>query len=174
MIPLLAFAGTVTLCLFLTGNLSKEKIEKIIGKKNEQEVAPVAPGDVTDPYVRALKQREDELAKREARVQEEDERVKKSQADLEKLRADIETIQKEIGDTLAVEDSDQQKRVADVALSLSKMKPMNAAKTLDTWDVKESSKVLLLIKEKERGKILDAMTPEKAAAILLDLQSSKL
>ncbi len=174
LLPLVAFAGTVAVCLSLTGNLSKEGIDKILGRAQPAKQTQEAAEGQTDPYLRALQQREEDLKKREAKVQEDDARIKKAQTDLDQLRTEIEDLQKEIGDALKVEDAEQQKRVADVALSLGKMKPVNAAKTLESWDVQESAKVLRLVKDKERGKILDSMTPEKAAAILLELKAAKL
>ena len=172
-IPLLALAGTVVACLALTGNLSKEQMLKIIGKGPAAEQSAEAPKE-EDPYLRALQQREEALKKREAKLQEGEAQLKKSQADLEQLKTEIEAVQKEIGDTLKSEDADAQKRISDVALSLSKMKPTSAAKTLESWEIPDAAKVLRGVKDKERGKILDAMPPEKAAAILLELKAAKI
>lgn len=172
-VPLIAFVGTVAACLAVTGNLSKEGIEKILSRAPVAEETPAPAVQEADPYLRALQQREEELKKREAKVQEDDARIKKSQADLDQLRTDIEGIQKQIGAALKVEDAEQQTRLSDVALSLAKMKPTNAAKTLESWDAQEAAKVLQAVKDKQRGKILDAMTPEKAAAILTELKTPK-
>jgi flagellar motility protein MotE (MotC chaperone) len=174
LIPLIAFATTVVACLALTGNLSKEQILKIVGKAPAAEQAGEAPKEEADPYLRALQQREDALKKREAKLQESEAQIKKSQTDLDQLKTELEAVQKQIGDTLKNEDADAQKRISDVALSLSKMKPTNAAKTLDSWEAPDAAKVLRMVKDKERGKILDAMTPEKAATILLELKAGKI
>jgi len=171
LIPLLSFAGTVAVCLALTGNLSTAGINKILRTEPPAEQAPAAPAQEVDPYLQALQRRDEELKKREASVQAQEAQVKKAKADLEQLRTDVEQIQKKIGEVLKADDADQTKRVTDVALSLSKMKPTNAGKLVDAWDVKEAAKVLRLVKDKERGKILDSMTPEKAGAVLLELQS---
>lgn len=173
-IPIIALVGTVVACLALTGNLSKEQMLKIVGKGPAAEQAEETPKEEADPYLRALQQREEALKKREAKLQDNEAQIKKSQADLDQLKTELEAVQKQIGDTLKNEDADAQKRISDVALSLSKMKPANAAKTLDTWEAADVAKVLRVVKEKDRGKILDAMPPEKAAAVLLELKAAKI
>jgi flagellar motility protein MotE (MotC chaperone) len=178
LIVLLSFAGTVAICLAVTGNLSMEGIGRIIRPKPAAEETPEAPREEVDPYLQALQRREEDLKKREASLQTEEAQLKKSKADLEQLRTDVEQIQKQIGEVLKTEDAEQVKRDTDVALSLSKMKPTNASTLIASWEAKEAARVLRLVKDKERGKILDAMTTDKttsdkAAAILLELQNAK-
>ena len=178
LVALIAFAGTVAAILAITGNLTQESLTKIVSPPPPPvETAPEAKPDETDAVIRALQAREEDLNKREAAVKEEEDRLKKEQADLEVLRTQLVGIQQEIGKTIQAEDADHLKRVQNVALSLAKMKPAQAAKTLGTWSVQDVAKVLRFMKDKERGKLLDAIAsdqPEQAAKILLYLQNEKL
>jgi flagellar motility protein MotE (MotC chaperone) len=168
LVAAIAFAGTVAAILAITGNLSQESLMKIVSPAPAPvETAPEAKPDETDAVIRALQARDEDLNKREAAVKEEEDRLKKEQADLDVLRTQLVGIQQEIGKTIEAEDADHRKRVQNVALSLAKMKPAQAAKTLGTWSVQDAAKALRFMKDKERGKLLDAK-------ILLYLQNEKL
>lgn len=176
MLPLVSFLATVVVLTVVTGNLSKEKLQSVLGKTDAKPAAvkqEQQPSE-SDVFARALKQRDEELKRREAKVREDEERVKKMQADLEQLRTELTTIQNQIQTALKSEDAKQKASLQDVALSLSKMKPTNAAETLSEWPPSEAADILRLIKDKERGKILDAMKPEKAAPLLKSLQEPRL
>lgn len=174
LVPVVAFAATLVVCLALSGNLSKEGIQKLVSSPTAETSAETAPANEIDPLVKALQTREEDLNKRETQVREDEERVKKEQADLEALRTELQALQVKIGAAVKTEDAAQEKRIEDVALSLAKMKPKNAADTLSAWTVDDAAAVLRKVKDKDRGKILNEMTPEKASAVLLELQSPRL
>lgn len=178
-VAVLFFAGSLAGLLAFNGNLSKEGLEKLRHPKTAEQKAEAgaasdAPEDESSALAQALKQRAEELDKREAKLREEEERIKKARTDLESLRAEVQSVQTQISASVKTVDSDRQKRMADVALSLSKMKASNAAETLKTWPVQDAVGVLRLVKDKERAKILDAMPPEQSAALLMELQNKKL
>jgi len=167
---IVCFLAAVLVPVIATGNFSKEGLAKLSGRgAPEAIVEEEAPDDVT-PLVRALRQREDGLAKREAKLKEDEERLKMMQADLDKLRAELKTVQAQITQALQAADVDKKARLEEVAKSLAEMKPQNAADTLKEWPPEDAANVLRLVKDKERGKILDSMDPEKAAIVLRAIQ----
>lgn len=168
-----AFAAAALVPLHLSGNLNKEGIERIFGK--EPPPAPAEEADTVsqDPLTDALKKKEESLKAREEELRQKEEQVKKMTADLEALRSDIATMQAQMEEKLSQEDAAQAERLQTVAQSLSKMKPANAAASLESWDPKEAATVLKLVKERERGRILDAMG-DKAAPLLRALQDKRL
>ena len=180
-LAVLSFVGTLLGLMAISGHLSKEQLKKVATPQKtleaeaakEKEAAP-PPQDDAEPLARALQARDEDLKRREAKVQEDEARLKKLQADLETLRADvlrIETkIESEMKTSVAATDEADKTRLQDVAKSMGKMKPMNAADAMKEWSPQESAAVLRILKEKDRGKILDAMSPEKAASILQALQ----
>ena len=169
-VALVAFAGALVVAGKATGvldALTRENVGKLIsGKPEEEKPLSQEPRDDVVPLTRALKMREEELNKREESIRQQDAQIKKRQTDLEELQTQIKGIQEQIQQTVSVQDAVRNNRFQDVAMSLSKMKPANAAKILNDWPAEEIGGVLALIKEKDRGKILDAMTPEKAASAL--------
>ncbi len=175
-LPLVSFLATVVALTLLSGNLSKEKLLGAFGGKSGKPAPAVQeeqPSE-SDMFARALKQRDEDLKQREAKVREEEERIKKMQVDLQQLRTELATIQTQIQTVLKTEEASRKVALNDVAMSLSKMKPQNAADTLSEWPASDAADILRLIKDKERGKILDAMKPEKAAPLLKSLQEPKL
>lgn len=169
---LAVFVGTIVGAMALTGNLTKERLERVVKGPPPPPPKEETPDDV-GPWARALRDRETELDKREADLAEREKRVTQMLADLDELRTQVQDIQKQIRASLDAEDEDRGKRLDDIAKSLGQMKPANAAKTLDDWPVSDAADILRRVSERDRGKILDGMDPSKAAAILRALQEPK-
>jgi len=170
---LVVFFATVIGALAASGNLTRESIERLL-KPPPEPVSATEPADDVGPVARALRTRREELDKREAALKVREERINQMLSDLQELRADIEAIQQQIRAALDAEDKDRADRLKEVAASLAGMKPDNAARTLEDWPVEDAAEVLCLIKERDRGKILDGMDPVKAAVLLRALQERKL
>jgi len=176
-----SFAGAVLGPLALSGNLNQDGLNKLLGKppveKPGEAGAPgaegAAPQGDVDPLVAALKAREEEIARREEEVRKQEESLRKMTADLEAMRDDLATMQTQIDEKIAREDDSRKERMQEVALSLAKMKPTNAAASLKSWSPEDAAAVLRLVKDRERGKILDAMG-ESAAPLLQVLQQPRI
>jgi flagellar motility protein MotE (MotC chaperone) len=171
-IALVFFSAAVAVPMWLTGKFTKENIQKITNPKPPETKA--AEGDDVGPLAQALKAREEELKKREAKVQQDEERLQKMQTDLDQIRSEIQSVQTKITASLKTADAEREKRLQDVALSMTKMKPEKAAEAFKEWPPDEAAEVFRLMKDKERGKILDAMDTKQAAAILAILRQSKI
>lgn len=173
LLGIMAFLAAVIVPLALSGNLSSEAIGKAMKKESPVPEAARSQGEV-DGLVRALKDREAELDRREEKVKAEEARLKKMQAELDDLRAELANIHLQVQEALGTEDAGKAERVKETALAISKMKPANAAESLKDWTPEDAAEVLRNVKERERGKILDAMEPTQAAQVLKSLQNSKL
>jgi len=168
-----AFAAAVLVPIGMSGHLNREGFEKILKKDTAPTPAAVKP-DPANPLLRALQKQREALAKREAKLKEDEQRVRAMQADLDQLRDELEEVLSEIQAKLSEEDAAQQQRLAKVAEALADMKPRNAAETLETFTADEASRVLMLVKDRDRTKILDAMEQEQAALILKTLQTPRI
>ena len=67
-------------------------------------------------------------------------------------------VQEDVIKALDTLDAEQAKGIEDVALSMASMKPAIAAKDLELMSPEDAARLLPLIEERKRGKILDAMT----------------
>jgi len=176
---IVCFIGAIAFSLHAGGHLNKENMSILLGKEQPAEAAPAETGENVPQteaggVKSALTEREEKIFEREKELAQEAERLEKVRAELEVERAEIEKIQKEIQQAIAAENADQPKRIEEVALSLSKMKATNAAKTLQEWSDEEAANILRLMKDRDRGKILDLMEAERAAKVLRALQAPKL
>jgi len=171
-LALTAFALTLVAALALSGNLNKEKLQQAFQKDTEN-VIPEEEPDPVAPWAQALKEKEEALNKREAELKEREAQLERERQGLIELKSELTAIQSRIDESLQATDTEQQAKRQEVADSLSKMKPANAAKILDDWVPDEAAEVLRLIQEKDRGKILDSLVlvnASKAAEILRIIQ----
>lgn len=171
---LAAFLAAILIPMGMSGKLTKESLDKLLGKEEPKPEEGPAKASKEDILVRAIKDREEELDQREAKVREEEDRIRKMQSDLDQFRNELLTLQMQIQEMVKAEDSNRETRLKDVAQSLGKMKPANAAQTLSSWTPDDAADVLRLVKERERGRILDAMQPEQASMVLKSIQANRL
>lgn len=168
---LVCFIGVLVGAAALTGKLSKESVMRMVKGEPEPVAAPIEEPDDVGPVAQALKKRDEQLRAREESVAKEEEMIKLQQRDLETLRTETKELLDQLKQTIAERDTAREQRLQSIAKSIEGMKPANAAKTLEEFETEDAADVLRLIKEKTRGKILDAMAPEKAALLLQNLQS---
>ena len=57
-----------------------------------------------------------------------------------------------------------------IAITIEGMDAENAARTLETMPTNEAAEILLNVKDKTRGNILDAMATETAARVLKEMR----
>lgn len=168
-----AFAAALLVPVGMSGHLNREGLEKIF-KKDSAAPPALAKPDPANPLLRALEKQREALNQREAKLKEDEQRVRAMQADLDQLRDELKEVLSEIQAKLSEEDTAYQERLAKVAESLADMRPRTAAETLKTFTADEASRVLMLVKDRQRTKILDAMEQEQAALILKTLQTPRI
>lgn len=171
---LAAFLITLMVPVALSGNLSMETLNRIIGReaadKKSEPATPVEEPDDIDPLVKALKAREEKVAQREAELAKEAARLDQDKAHVKELVGELEQILAQITQSLDTADANREKQIGEVAKSFASMKPKNAAQALETLPAEDAIAYLKYIKEKDRGKILDEMQPDKVAVLLQMLQ----
>lgn len=178
-VAMLAFITFVLALLGLlaaTGNLNAEALGKLAGQKTaevagEQQQPSV---DELDPIARAIREREASLNQKEQELKSREAELEIQKADVEsklsELQSTLAQLQETLGSLTTTTDTDRQARLMDVATSLGKMKPTNAALAVEELDTETAVAVLRLVEEDPRGKILDKMKPEKAALVLRAMQ----
>lgn len=170
-LPVVSFLVTLLAMMAVTGTLSKENFDKLLGREDRRVVVPQeeAPDDL-DPIVRALSAREDDLDRRELLLKQDEDRLQRTRRELDELRAELNTLAQQITTSLDTVDATEQARLQDFAASLAMMKPLNAAQTLQELDPEIAGAVLRLMEPRNRGKVLDVMDPKLAASLLHSLQ----
>jgi len=169
------FAGfaALGLAIYLSGALTQEGLRKLL----DVEPAPVETTDAPasevqiPEVVKALNEREADLDAREAALKTETARLEESRAQLEELRAVLRDLVADASSSLDQADAGKQARLQNVAMSLAAMKGPQAAEAISSWAPEDAAVVLQMIEKRARGKILDSLTPDQAAAILRAMES---
>ena len=168
-----SFAAALLVPLGLSGNLNREGLEKILKRDAQRPVEAPQPDPAT-PLLRALNQQREALERREEELKEEEQRLRAMHADLEELREKVRDMLFKVQTTLSEEDEAHDERLQEVAQALSRMNPRNAAETMNSFTPDEAARVLRLIRDRDRIRILDAMDQEQAALILRTLQEPRI
>jgi flagellar motility protein MotE (MotC chaperone) len=171
-VVLLGFVGSLAGVLAATGNLSREGLDKILGKTPPAAAEPEEEPDDLDPLLRAVREQQKKLEEREAGLKEREERVKTAEQDLAKLRDELSGMLQQYAENLDKVDADQEQKRQEVAMLLEKMKPDQAAEIIGAKEPEEAVQLLQLLPEKSRPKVMDKLAPEKAGAILDAMQNA--
>lgn len=171
-IALAAFAGGMVLPMALSGNLNAEGIQRALGR-GETEIAPAPKEDALGPFARKLKEREDQLRANEQALEERTERLAQRERELDETLERIQEIQARLDEQMAAEDEARLERISKMAKMMSAMDPSKAAEDLETMTPEDAAEVLLLVKERTAGSILDEMEPRKRVLIHQILQSRR-
>jgi flagellar motility protein MotE (MotC chaperone) len=175
LLGLFSFIVTIAVAGLITGDLSKAGIDRLMGKAPEEQaqqprqVAAEAPDPLSD-LAKALNQREQAIKEREERVAAREARLAEDLAQLEELRGQVQTLLKEAASAVDQTDAQEIERMQAVAASLGEMSSEQAARTIEQWPPDYAARVLRLIDDRPRGKILDAMAADKASVILRAMQ----
>ena len=163
-----AFVATVVGALYFAGGFTQEGLQRLLGvepPKVEQAAAPPSAEQIPE-VVKALNERDAELTERETALKTEEKRIEQTRQQLDELRTTLQALVADATKSLDQSDSDKQQRLQNVASSLGAMEPESAAKAIESWLPQDAAIVLQLMDEELRGEILNAMKPDKSAAIL--------
>jgi flagellar motility protein MotE (MotC chaperone) len=166
-----AFAATIAGALYLSGGFTQDGMQKLLGIETPKplEAAPASAEQIPE-IVKALNERDKDLTERETALKTEEKRIEETRAQLEELRTTLQDLVAEATKSLDQADSDKQERLQNVANSLGAMEPESAAQAIETWIPQDAAIVLQMIDEEVRGEILNAMKPDKSAAILIAMK----
>ncbi len=167
LLALLSFALTVAGMLAMTGDLNKAGLEKLLGRNQPEVSAETAPEpDQLSEMAKALQEREEAIKAREDDLEIQQQRLNETQDQMEELRNNLKDLIAQLTQSVDTIDADTQARLQDVADSLAGMKPDAAALVLAEYPPEQGARLLQLIDERARGKILDKMNEKKAAEFL--------
>lgn len=167
---LLAFAAGMLVPLALTGNLNAEGINRILGRAEPAELS--APReDPLGSLARKLRDREEQLRAREQQLEERLARIEQRERELDDTLEQLEEIQARLDERIAEEDAARMQRIEKMADIMAAMEPAKAAEDLESMTPDDAAEVLLLIKDRTAGAILDEMEPRKRVLIHQILQS---
>ena len=179
-----SFVGSVVGAMALTGHLNAESLARLTGGNPPQQTAAAPAGETsasTDPVrvssldtlSRQLREKEAALNQREEELKQREAQVTAWEAELTKLRADLETMQKQLETSLQNADTERQVRLKTIALTIGEMKPDKAAERLEGLDPADIAEILLQVEGKNRGKIMEALSPETAVSVMRQLQGKR-
>lgn len=167
----LAFLLAVVIPMAATGKLDKASIDKILGK--EVVLEPDEP-DPANSLLVSLDAERERLKEWESKLSKREEFLNLREQELSSTLNEVTQMQESIAAAMDTMDEDQQKRMMEVAKTLGTMKPNNAADDLESMTPEQAARLLPMIDERARGKILDAMDDLQHRSLILQImQESK-
>lgn len=139
-----------------TGGSNASSIEK----KSDSE-----GDDVELNHLARLRERKIELDKREEDLAKLEEELTKQRAELEQKLKELENVRRNISSTLEEKVQNDDQKVQDLVLFYSNMKPLQAAKVMETIDESLAVRIIEKMKKKNAADILNLLKPEKAQSL---------
>lgn len=172
LVAIVGFAAGVLVPMALTGNLNAEGINRVLGRDEPPPLA--APKqDPLSPFALKLQEREEQVRAREQALEERLARIEQRERELDDTLAQIEEIQARLDERIAEEDEARMDRISKMADMMAAMDPGKAAEDLESMTPEDAAEVLLLVKDRTAGAILDEMEPRKRVLIHQILQSRR-
>ena len=169
LVGVVAFVLTLLGAMAVSGNLSEEGFDRLLGA---EELSPVTvdPEDDLDPLLKALKSREEAVRMAEKDLESRQENLEIRERDVETMLKDVAQVLEQLTESLDDADTGYEKNLTETAKSLEGMKAKSAAEVLEKIPLEDAAQLLLRIKDRDRGKILDEMDPELTAQVIQILQ----
>lgn len=169
------FVGTLAGALAVTGKLNADTLAKLMGGKEAAHTeSAAAPQAELGPLSTKIKEEQERLRARERELDERESQLEQREAQLEQTLAEVTKLQEEVNAAFEQADAEHQARILQIAKTMEKMDPKNAAIDLAAMTPEDAAIIVPLITDRSRGKILDEMLPEPRAQLLEVLQEKKL
>ena len=170
-LALLSFGLTLVGMLAVTGNLTPEGLDRIMGRSAPAPVLKQEAKDDLDPILKTLNERAETLKKREQELDEREKQLAIRERDIEGMLDELKLTHTQFTESLDKADTDYAANLKIASESVAGMKPKGAAEVLADWPPDDAAALLRGVPERQRGKILDEMDPQDAAAILESLRA---
>jgi flagellar motility protein MotE (MotC chaperone) len=172
------FTLTLVGMLAATGNLNQDALDRLMGKEVEAagEAGHGAGGEhaateePVDPITKQIMKQREELASKERELKDYEQQLNQRAAELDALYQQVQTAKQEFEASVGAADAARQMEIEAVANTVSNMKPAAAAERLENMPIPDMVAVLRAVKDKNRGKIVEAMSPETASEVLRKMQ----
>lgn len=171
-VAVVAFAAGMLIPMAIGGNLNMDAINRALGR-SEPPATAAPQEDPLGPLAQKLKEREEELEALEAELEERRARLEQRERELDDTLEQIQEIQARLDEQMAKEDAARLERLSKLADMVAAMDPGNAAEDLEAMAPEDAAEVLLLVKDRTAGSILDEMEPRQRALIHQILQSRR-
>jgi flagellar motility protein MotE (MotC chaperone) len=176
-IAIVGFLGAVVGMLAATGNLNKDTLDKMLGTESDSTAEAVPLDDPSSALVKALKSERERLAQQKIELDKRDEMLSLREREVDSTLTAIQELQVQINAAMTTLDEAQEANLQELAKTLENMKSQEAAIALAAMEPKDAVKLLPLIKDRDRGKIMDAMNGEgdkETRAAIFELMKDKL
>jgi flagellar motility protein MotE (MotC chaperone) len=170
---IIVFLAAVLVPLALNGKLNAGTIKKLSGVEEK----PAPPPDVNEnlsPLTVKIKEEQERLHAWEKDLQDREDRLDQREELLDQTLAEVTKAQAEVKAGLGQLDEQHAAALQQIAKTMEKMEPTNAAIDLAAMSPEDAAKIVPLISDRNRGKILDEMQPKPRSELLSILQAKKL
>lgn len=165
------FLGALIGPAAVTGKLNEDTIRQLMG--GEEPAAEAQKKDELGPLAEKLRAEQKRLQDWDAELAEEDARLTQRERIVDDTLTQVTQIQSEISAAMDTLDQEQVAAIETIAKSLAAMDEQNAATDLEAMSPEEAARILPLIKDRDRGKILDAMDAARRSMIIQVQQDRK-
>jgi len=178
-IGLLSLMGTLAGLLALDGKLSPDTLQALTNPEAFAEAEALrkageaATGPALGTLAQQLNERAQSLDERRVMLEERERQLRQREADLEKARADLEMLQKTINESFDMAAESRKTQLKTVAITLESMEAQSAAQRLGAMPSDEIAEILMSVKDKKRGEILQAMDTDLAARVIKDIRDTR-
>jgi len=155
----------------LSGNLTADTARRLVGIEPPE--PPVDPDAQLGPLARKLKEEQQRLKEWEAALAEREAKLVQRERILDQTLEEISATQEAVKAALNELDAERAAACEEIAKSLTAMEPRNAAVDLESFPPDDAAHILRLIRERDRGKILDAMEETRRADIMQEMVAKK-
>lgn len=132
------------------------------------------PAGLTDKILLDLEAKRRAIAQKEIEIQREERRLMELRADIKKRVATLKKIEESLQKKIQKVDSANNKSITHLVRAYSAMGPDEAAKLMNTMDIKLAVRILRNMQVKKAGRILAVVEPRRAARISEQLARAKI
>lgn len=158
--------------LAVTGNLNAAALSHFLGRDEPVE-STADRADSLGPLAKEIILEQERLEELASELTEERDRLDQRERVMDERLNEIAQIQAEITSTIDTLDSDRQAAIQAIAKTMAAMTAQNAATDLESMSPEEAARILPLIKDRNRGRILDAMDADRRSLIIQVMQERK-
>ncbi len=156
---LLSFSAALAASLAITGNLSKNTLDILMGKEPAIVEEETSGPDLLGPLAQQLNDREKALVQKEQQLDERERLLDARQRELQSVQEQLEEMRVQIIQAMDAKDKAGQERLQSLAKGIAEMKSAEAARALESLSEDEAAEILSLMDPKKAGEIYDDIDP---------------
>ena len=166
------FLAALIVPMAVTGQLNEEILGALFGGEDTSASVNSDEGAL-GPLATKLRSEQKRLEDWDARLGDEDARLTQRERIIDENLTELKQIQTEVVTAMDALDADRQAAIQSIAKTMQAMSAQNAATDLQAMTPEEAARILPMIKDRNRGKILDEMDADRRSLILQVQQERK-